>query len=194
MIEEAAGTSLYESKREITTKVIEKKDAKLRETNTLLTEEVEPKLEKLRTERAAFVEFQKICRDIEYLTRIHISFKYLKQKESLEATEKNISNLTSIIEGNKEQICKNKEMIVKAVETIKEIQQQIDEDSGGKLKQLEKLLEEKTKGDASATGNIKAAQGTIDQEKRKIKNLTQSIRDDEKTLVSKENQMEKVRL
>ncbi|XP_037905557.1 structural maintenance of chromosomes protein 2 [Hermetia illucens] len=191
MIEEAAGTSLYESKREITTKVIEKKDAKLRETNTLLTEEVEPKLEKLRTERAAFVEFQKICRDIEYLTRIHISFKYLKQKESLEATEKNISNLTSIIEGNKEQICKNKEMIVKAVETIKEIQQQIDEDSGGKLKQLEKLLEEKTKGDASATGNIKAAQGTIDQEKRKIKNLTQSIRDDEKTLVSKENQMEK---
>lgn len=35
MIEEASGTSLYESKREQTTKVIEKKDSKLKEMDSV---------------------------------------------------------------------------------------------------------------------------------------------------------------
>lgn len=42
MIEEASGTSLYETKREQTTKVIEKKDSKLKE-----MESVRPSLVKL---------------------------------------------------------------------------------------------------------------------------------------------------
>lgn len=35
MIEEASGTSLYETKREFTTKVIEKKDSKIKEMNSV---------------------------------------------------------------------------------------------------------------------------------------------------------------
>ncbi|XP_055917381.1 structural maintenance of chromosomes protein 2 [Eupeodes corollae] len=192
MIEEAAGTSMYETKREATTKLIEKKDAKVRETNTLLQEEVEPKLEKLRQERAAYLEFQKICRDIEYLTRIHISFRYLKQKEALKSTEKNIETLSNRIEHCKKTIMENDEEINRLDEMAKEIQHKIDNDSGGELKVLEEALSAKMKAEAQSTGNIKAAQGAIDQEMKKVKALEKNIKDDKNALNQKEEQMKKV--
>lgn len=40
MIEEASGTSLYESKREQTTKVIEKKDSKLKEMDSVNAKQI----------------------------------------------------------------------------------------------------------------------------------------------------------
>lgn len=192
MIEEAAGTSMYETKREATTKLIEKKDAKVRETNTLLQEEVEPKLEKLRQERAAYLEFQKICRDIEYLTRIHISFRYLKQKEALKSTEKTIETLSNRIEHCKKTITENDEEINKLTEVAEEIQHKIDNESGGDLKVLEGELSAKMKAEAQSTGNIKAAQGAIDQEVKKIKALEKNIKDDKNALCKKEDEMKKV--
>ena len=47
MIEEAAGTSLYQTKREQAENHIRKKELKLQEINNILTKEVTPKLEKL---------------------------------------------------------------------------------------------------------------------------------------------------
>jgi structural maintenance of chromosome 2 len=40
-------------------KTMEKKDAKLKETETLLAEEITPNMNKLKQERSAFIEFQK---------------------------------------------------------------------------------------------------------------------------------------
>ena len=47
MIEEAAGTSLYESKKQSALKTIEKKDNKLTDINKILDEELNPTLGKL---------------------------------------------------------------------------------------------------------------------------------------------------
>lgn len=193
MIEEAAGTSMYETKREATTKFIEKKDAKVRETNTLLQEEVEPKLEKLRNERAVYFEFQKICRDIEYLTRIHVSFRYLKQKEALKSIEMSIEKLTNKIDTAKKTIIDNDEQCLKIEQSAKEVQHKIDTESGGELKHLEEELSTNVKYEAKASGNLKATQGTIDQEEKKIKAFERNIKDDKKALAQKEMQMEKVR-
>ncbi|XP_037959235.1 structural maintenance of chromosomes protein 2-2-like [Teleopsis dalmanni] len=46
MIEEAAGTSLYDSKRDATNKLLEEKDLMVRGANQLLDKAVESKLEK----------------------------------------------------------------------------------------------------------------------------------------------------
>ena len=44
MIEEAAGTSLYETKKTSALKTIEKKDKKLEDINSILAEELQPTL------------------------------------------------------------------------------------------------------------------------------------------------------
>ncbi|XP_005176883.1 structural maintenance of chromosomes protein 2 [Musca domestica] len=193
MIEEAAGTSMYETKREATTKLIEKKDAKVRETNTLLQEEVEPKLDKLRRERAAYMDFQKICRDIEYLTRIHISYRWLKYNEALKSIEANIEKLTKRIEADKQNIVENDAEREKLTEAAKELQQKIDTESGGELKQIESELEVQLQHEGKSSGNLKAGQGAVDQEEKKLKALLKSMADDEKSLKAKESEMAKVK-
>ncbi|XP_055382304.1 structural maintenance of chromosomes protein 2 [Condylostylus longicornis] len=193
MIEEAAGTSMYESKKVETTRLIEKKDVKVRETDTLLKEEVEPRLEKLRTETAAYQEFQKITRDIEYLTRIHISFKYLKCKEALQETEKNIQKIDNHITNCKLKITENQSEIKKCEEIAEIIQHKIDNESGGELAVLEEKLSSKSSQEAKSNGEIKALQANIDQENKKVKALKKSIEDDNDALIKTMSKMEKVK-
>ena len=73
MIEEAAGTRMYEAKKQQAEKTIEKKDAKLEEINSILAEEINPTLTKLKEERSAYLEFQKIQRELEHLTKFYLA-------------------------------------------------------------------------------------------------------------------------
>lgn len=126
MIEEAAGTSMYETKREKSMTLIQKKDAKLDELNALIKDDIQPKLDKLRKDQQQYVEYQKVCRDVEYLTRIHISYRYLQFCKNVENCETTIQNLCGEIEQNKTVIEKNTEEISNTELKIKEIQDQLD--------------------------------------------------------------------
>jgi len=55
LIAEAAGTKMYESKKDAALKTIEKKQAKVEEIQKILDEDISPTLEKLRKERAAYM-------------------------------------------------------------------------------------------------------------------------------------------
>ncbi|KAK7956197.1 condensin subunit [Apiospora aurea] len=70
MIEEAAGTRMFEDRRDKALKTMSKKEMKLQEITELLRDEIEPKLEKLRTEKRAFLDFQQTQNDLERLTRV----------------------------------------------------------------------------------------------------------------------------
>lgn len=54
LIEEAAGTRTFEERKDKAQKTMAKKEAKLTEIRNLLSEEIEPKLEKLRNEKRNF--------------------------------------------------------------------------------------------------------------------------------------------
>lgn len=127
MIEEACGTSMYENKKEKSMSLIQKKDNRLEELNALIRDEIHPKLEKLRKDQQQYQEYQKVCRDIEYLTRIHISYKYLQSLKNVENCETNITKLTGDIEKANELIGKNNEEIQQIEQSINEIQERLNE-------------------------------------------------------------------
>ena len=83
MIEEAAGTRMFEDRRDKAFKTMAKKELKVQEITELLREEIEPKLDKLRTEKRAFLDFQQTQSDLERLTRLVVAHDYLKNKEKL---------------------------------------------------------------------------------------------------------------
>ena len=62
MLEEAAGTRMYESKKELAIKTIEKKDVKIAEIDAILTNEIVPALERFRQERAAYLEWSEMAK------------------------------------------------------------------------------------------------------------------------------------
>lgn len=158
----------------------------------MLQEEIEPKLNKLRTERAQYIEFQKISRDIEYLTRIYVSHKYIQFKKAVETCEKSVVDITDFIEKSKQKIIDNDAESVKIDETMKDVQAKIDNECGGQLEELEKELSKRSKEEAIANGALKSAVSELDMEKRKVIALEKSIKDDESVLKMKQDQMSKV--
>lgn len=126
MIEEAAGTSMYESKKEKSMAMIQKKDSKLEELKALIADDIQPKLDKLRKDQQQYQEYQKVCRDVEYLTRIHISFRYIQSRKAVENSENMIQKLNEDIEKNKETIIKNTAEVAEIEQKVKEIQELLD--------------------------------------------------------------------
>lgn len=149
-------------------------------------------MEKLREEQAAYVEFQKLKREIDHLTHIHISYLYLQRKKAMENCEKSIEAAHKFIEDGQQEIEDNK----KEVETIetecKEMQERIDAETGGELTELETQLTAKTKAEAQANGAKKSASLEVDSEKRKLTILERKQSKDENALQTKEEQMSKV--
>ncbi|KAL9127241.1 MAG: hypothetical protein Q9217_003839 [Psora testacea] len=84
MIEEAAGTRMFEDRRDKAFKTMGKKEMKVQEITELLREEIEPKLEKLRAEKRAFLEFQTTQCDVERLTRLVVAHDYVRNKEKVQ--------------------------------------------------------------------------------------------------------------
>lgn len=126
MIEEAAGTSMYENKKEKSMALIQKKDSKLAELKALIVDDIEPKLAKLRRDQQQYQEYQKVCRDVEYLTRIHISFRYIQCRKAVENSENMIQKLNGDIEKSKETITKNVTEVGEIEDKIKEVQELLD--------------------------------------------------------------------
>ena len=88
MIEEAAGTRMFEEKKDKALKTIAKKDQKLQEISDLMENDIAPKLDKLKKEKADFMNFQKIEGEVERLRRFMIAYDYMKSVERLAKSER----------------------------------------------------------------------------------------------------------
>lgn len=126
MIEEAAGTSMYEEKRAAATKMIEKKQAKYSEISAVLVEEITPRLVKLRKEREYYLEFKKICNEVEFLTRLSVSYTYLQVMEVIKESEKNVNGIQTEIDEKKTKITVNMKEFEEIGLSIRELQEKID--------------------------------------------------------------------
>lgn len=149
-------------------------------------------MEKLRDEQKQYVEFQKLKRDIDHLTHIHYSYKYLQMKKAMENCEKSIDNANKFIENSRNEIANNITESEAIVIQCQEVQERIDAETGGELADLEKELAVKSKTEATANGAKKSAGQEVEAEKRKLKLIQKNMSKDEEALQAKEAQMAKV--
>lgn len=76
MIEEAAGTRMYEVKKEASIKTMEKKQRKLDEINEILETEIKPKLENLKQQRQQYLQWTSDQTELERLEKFCIAAEY----------------------------------------------------------------------------------------------------------------------
>lgn len=76
MIEEAAGTRMFETKKQAALKTIEKKQAKVEEITNVVNSEIMPTLDKLRSDRQNYATWNANNQDIDRLTRLLVAFDY----------------------------------------------------------------------------------------------------------------------
>merc|ERR1712226_116093 len=184
MIEEAAGTRMYETKREQAQKTIEKKEEKLKQITDVLTEEIMPKLNSLKEDRASYLRYQDMVRQIEALTKLEVAYQYHQ------ANQKVISNEDEV-EKQKEMIEKVNDGITEAMATVeklsfeaKEIEKQQAAEKNSVLKDLEEKWNGKRNSEAKASSEF-------EHREKLHKDLLKKVAQIEKTIKTEKANLEK---
>ena len=190
MIEEAAGTMMYESKKQHAQKTIEKKDSKLREINVILSEEITPTLSKLKEERSTYLEYQKIQRELEHLTKLCTAYKFVIAKKSAVDEQETLDTIRTEKETAIEDIKEREVAISRIEEELQQLQQRRDRELGGHLEELESALAEKEKKVTKCEASLKETRENAKAEKRKKAQITNGMKTDQKALDDKKKTSE----
>ncbi|KAL4880429.1 RecF/RecN/SMC [Aspergillus karnatakaensis] len=194
MIEEAAGTRMFEDRREKAVKTMGKKELKLREIEGLLKEEIEPKLEKLRAEKRAFLDFQQTQNDLERLTRLVVAHDYLRSGDRLRVSGEETENKKRKIQALEDNATKLKSEIAHMEDDVKRVKAARDKElrKGGKFQALEDEVKSHSHELVRLTTVFDLKNASVAEEKEKRKEFQRSVSDLEKALKDKKKVYDKL--
>ena len=179
MIEEAAGTRMFEDRRDKAFKTMAKKEMKVQEITELLKEEIEPKLEKLRTEKRAFLDYQQVQSDLERLTRLVVAHDYMRNKEKLKQSGSDLEakkHKVRELEKGAEQMRKE---IVNLEEDIKKVKAAREKElrKGGKFQALEEEVKAHSHETVRLQTQSELKQASMKEEQERRKGFQKSVKE-----------------
>uniref|UniRef100_A0A5F9CXR5 Structural maintenance of chromosomes 2 n=1 Tax=Oryctolagus cuniculus TaxID=9986 RepID=A0A5F9CXR5_RABIT len=192
MIEEAAGTRMYEYKKIAAQKTIEKKEAKLKEIKTILEEEITPTIQKLKEERSSYLEYQKVMREIEHLSRLYIAYQFLLAEDTKERSAEELKEMQDKIVKLQEELSENDKKIKALNHEIEELEKRKDKEIGGILRSLEDALAEAQRVNTKSQSAFDLKKKNLASEENKRKELEKNMVEDSKTLAAKEKEVKKI--
>lgn len=192
MIEEAAGTRMYEDRRDKALKSMAKKELKVQELSEILRDEIDPKLDKLRQEKRAFLDFQQTQSDLERLTKLVVAHDYVRGKEKLQRAAVELQQQKDRAKALEQSAVRLKNEISLLQEDIKRIQAQRDKElrKGGKFQALEDEVKTHSHDIVRLTTSIDLKRAAMAEEEDKRTKLEKSIKDLETQLKSKKKKYE----
>jgi len=143
MVEEAAGTRMYETKRVAAIKTIDKKQAKVDELNSVLSEEITPTLERLRGEKQSYLMWSKNNADIERIERFVVASDFMRAQKALDNNLEGSSEMEQQVSDLETQVEDYAKQIEEREEAANEISSKLKgefEESHSKLKKEEEKL------------------------------------------------------
>ena len=169
MVEEAAGTRMFEERKDKAKKTMGKKEKRVLEITSLLSEEITPKLDTLRTEKRSFLQWQKACTELERIGRVLRAWEWTEGRERVarkRAEMERKAKEVGKVKRDRERFVREGEMAEKELE---EVSKKRDEEmrKGGKFKKREEEVAELEKVLVKIRTQVEIKNGTIaDEEKR----------------------------
>lgn len=192
MIEEAAGTRMFEMKKVTALKTIEKKQKKVDEIQRVLEEEITPTLENLRKERSHYIQWSNNQTQLERLSRFCIAYDFYKSEETLKRSADELTGMQNSAkeledkkEGWSQKIGQNKTKINKLTE---QKEKEMDSD----LKKLDSKAEELSKECVKQASALKHRREQLEQEKSQKANLKKTAGESKATLEQKRKEKAKI--
>ena len=87
MMEEAAGTRLFEDKKQATLRILAQKDLKIEQIDRMMTEEITPKIERLRQEQDEYKRYQVMTARRDQLAFLLVAHRYWSAERACRETE-----------------------------------------------------------------------------------------------------------
>lgn len=194
MIEEAAGTRMFEDRRDKAFKTMAKKEMKVQEITELLKEEIEPKLEKLRTEKRAFLDFQQTQSDLERLTRLVVAHDYILNKEKIRHCEKDLEAKKDKAGALEESAKRLKVEILNLDKDIQNVKSAREKElrKGGKFRALEEEVKAHSHENVRLATALDLRCSELSAEQNGRKDIQVAVRELDALLKDKSNAYEKM--
>ncbi|KAF9466762.1 hypothetical protein BDZ94DRAFT_136374 [Collybia nuda] len=177
MVEEAAGTRMFEERKDKAQKTMAKKEKRVQEILSLLEEEITPKLEKLRLEKRSFLAYRKSVSELEKIARVLRAWEWKRGQEKVLEKEEEIQAKRADIKQircNKERAIKETEAAEKdVVDVTKKRDAEISK--GGKMKKLEEEVDSLGKTLVKIKTQADLKKSTIKDEEGNIKVLNDEL-------------------
>ncbi|KAL1922238.1 uncharacterized protein VTP21DRAFT_9777 [Calcarisporiella thermophila] len=190
MIEEAAGTKMFEDRKNKAFATMAKKEKKVDEINSILTEEIGPKLDRLREEKREYLDYQKTESEMERLTRMAVAYEYKKNEEKLSRSGADFEEKKERIKDLKRGVDQLQSEIVNIDKEIKRISLRREKEmaNGGKLQGLEDNAKEFSKELVRIKTQCDLKAGTIADEIKNKDTLIAARKEMEQALKEKKKQ------
>ena len=195
MIEEAAGTRMFEERRDKAFKTMAKKDMKLQEITELLRDEIEPKLEKLRTEKRAFLDFQQTQTDLERLTRLVVAHDYVRCQEKLKQSASDLEAKKQRQRDLEESALRLKSEIANLEEDVERVKAQRDKElrKGGRAQALEDAVKKHSNELVRLATVVDLKRTSMSEEQERRAACEKTVAELEATLKEKTRAYEKIK-
>ncbi|KAI0034810.1 condensin complex subunit SMC2 [Vararia minispora EC-137] len=193
MVEEAAGTRTFEERKENAKRTMGKKDKDIRNYTSLLQEEITPKLDKLREEKKAYLQWQKATKELERVGRTLRAFEWTDYTRRVQQRQ---GELEKMAKGIKE-VDKRKERLQGEVEAAEAEAERVrkarDKElkKGGKFAKMEEELLELKKDETRSQVAIEGQETDIQGELKKISDLQAEQKELEDALIKKQKEVDR---
>lgn len=194
MIEEAAGTRMFEDRRDKAFKTMAKKEMKVQEITGLLKEEIEPKLDKLRTEKRAFLDFQQAQSDLERLTRLVVAHDYVKSREKLKSSATDLETKRKRVMQLEDSAVRLKHEITNLDEDMKKVKAAREKElrKGGKFQALEEEVKTHSHESVRLATLFDLKQASMLEEKDRRKGVQKTVKELEAHTIEKNQIYQKI--
>lgn len=172
MIEEAAGTRMYENKKQAALKTMLKKEKKVDEINKILADEITPTLEKLREEKTFYLKWAANNTEMERLQRFCVAFDFQGAHDALKNTAHNVEKMHQMQkDAAKEE--KRLEQEAEEIEVkIDELTKQKDKEMGQEFQDLKDNVEKIGKDVVKYTTKLSQCKASIEQKVKAEKGMS----------------------
>ncbi|OZJ01733.1 hypothetical protein BZG36_05299 [Bifiguratus adelaidae] len=190
MIEEAAGTKMFEERKTKALATMLKKEKKVDEITSILTEEIGPKLDQLRGEKRAFLDYQKTESEMERINRLVVAYEYKRHEDKLNRTGSDFNDKAAAIQELEQDSLRLAEEIKVIEGDIEMFHAKREQElrNGGRFEALQKAVADIGK-DMVRTGTQKELNGSsIQDEERNLESTNQLAQDIRRHLTEKQQQ------
>lgn len=182
LIEETAGTRMFEDRRGKALSTMEKKDKKMEEIEGLRKEIIEPKLETLRQERSQFMEFKRSESEIDNLRKILIAFDFFNKTRSHSNFREEISNLEEDQTRISREEIETKEQVKFVERELNELKKQKNVAcEGDKIKSFEEAAREAANSTTRLETQLELQKSLLSTALKESEKLAKTSRKDHKT-------------
>ncbi|XP_030487829.2 structural maintenance of chromosomes protein 2-1 [Cannabis sativa] len=177
MLEEAAGTRMYETKKDAALKTLEKKQSKVDEINNLLDQEILPALEKLRRERTQYMQWANGNAELDRLKRFCIAYDYVQAEKIRDSAVHEVEQVKAHIA----EIDDNTGMMqaeIQEMETkVAELTAQKEASMGGEVKTLSDKVDALSQDLVRETSVLNSKEDNFKTENKNAQKIVSNIED-----------------